>query len=51
MSHKNINSTGKSQCLEVIRVYGVLFENRPAVYFCNYKENYKIDTRLLDTTN
>ena len=26
---------------------GVLFENRPALYFCNYKEkNY---TRMLDT--
>ena len=21
---------------------GLLFENRPALYFCNYKENYKL---------
>ena len=30
---------------------GVLLENRPAVDFCNYKENKKTDTRMLDTTN
>ena len=29
---------------------GVLFENRPALYFCNYKENEKKNnTRMLDT--
>ena len=28
---------------------GVLFENRPALYFCNYKENEENDTRMLDT--
>ena len=27
----------------------VLFENRPALYFCNYKENKENDTRMLDT--
>ena len=27
----------------------VLFENRPALYFCNYKENDKNNTRILDT--
>ena len=26
-----------------------LFENRPAVCFCNYKENKKNNTRMLDT--
>ena len=28
---------------------GLLFENRPAVYFCNYKENKKNNIRMLDT--
>ena len=27
----------------------VLFENRPALYFCNYTENEKKNTRMLDT--
>ena len=27
----------------------LLFEKRPALYFCNYKENKKNDTRMLDT--
>ena len=30
-------------------IHGVLFENRPAVYFCNYKENKKNNIRMLDT--
>ena len=29
------------------RSAGVLFENRPALYFCNYKD--KKNTRMLDT--
>ena len=28
---------------------GLLFENRPAVYFSNYKENKKNNIRMLDT--
>ena len=28
---------------------GLLFENRPALYFCNYKENKKNKIRMLDT--
>ena len=32
----------------ILRTFGVLFENRPALYFCNYKENKK-NTRMLDT--
>ena len=28
---------------------GVLFENRPALYFCNYRENKKNNIRMLDT--
>ena len=28
---------------------GLLFENRAAFYFCNYKENKKNNTRMLDT--
>ena len=28
---------------------GLLFENRPALYFCNYKENKQNDIRMLDT--
>ena len=28
---------------------GLLFENRPALYFCNYKENKKNNIRMLDT--
>ena len=28
---------------------GLLFENRPALYFCYYKENEKNNTRMLDT--
>ena len=28
---------------------GLLFENRPALYFCNYKENKKNNLRMLDT--
>ena len=27
----------------------LLFENRPALYFCNYKENKKNNMRMLDT--
>ena len=27
----------------------LLFENRPALYFCNYKENKENNTRMLDT--
>ena len=27
----------------------LLFENRPAVYFCNYKQNKKNNIRMLDT--
>ena len=27
----------------------LLFENRPALYFCNYKENKKNNIRMLDT--
>ena len=29
--------------------FRVLFENRPALYFCNYTENEKNNTRMLDT--
>ena len=29
--------------------FGLLFENRPALDFCNYKENKKNNTRMLDT--
>ena len=29
--------------------YRLLFEKRPAVYFCNYKENKKNNRRMLDT--
>ena len=28
---------------------GLLFENRPALYFCNHKENKKNNKRMLDT--
>ena len=28
---------------------GLLFENRPALYFCNYKENKENNIRMLDT--
>ena len=28
---------------------GLLFEKRPALYFSNYKENKKNNTRMLDT--
>ena len=28
---------------------GLLFEKRPALYFCNYKENKKNKIRMLDT--
>ena len=28
---------------------GLLFENRPELYFCNYKENKKSNTPMLDT--
>ena len=27
----------------------LLFQNRPALYFCNYKENKKNNIRMLDT--
>ena len=27
----------------------LLYENRPALYFCNYKENKKSNIRMLDT--
>ena len=27
----------------------LLFENRPALHFCNYKDNKKNNTRMLDT--
>ena len=27
----------------------LLFENRPALYFCNYKENKENNIRMLDT--
>ena len=27
----------------------LLFENRPALYFCNYKENKKNNIRMSDT--
>ena len=30
-------------------LHWVLFENRPALYFCNYKENNKNNTRIFDT--
>ena len=34
----------------VLNITGVLFENRPALYFCNYKENNENNsTRMLDT--
>ena len=34
----------------MLNITGVLFENRPALYFCNYKENNKNNsTRMLDT--
>ena len=29
--------------------YWLLFENRPALYFCNYKKNKKNNIRMLDT--
>ena len=29
--------------------WGLLFENRPALYFCNYKENKENNIRMLDT--
>ena len=29
--------------------FWLLFENRPALYFCNWKENKKNNTRMLDT--
>ena len=31
------------------KIIWVLFENRPALYFCNYKENDKNNPRILDT--
>ena len=31
------------------RLLRLLFENRPALYFCNYKENKKNNIRMLDT--
>ena len=34
---------------EPVKIFRLLFENRPAVYFCNYKENKKNNTRMLDT--
>ena len=30
-------------------IFRLLFENRPALYFCNYKENKKNNIRMLDT--
>ena len=30
-------------------IYWLLFENRPALYFCNCKENKKNNIRILDT--
>ena len=39
-----------SVCQELLlRIVGLLFENRPALYFCNYKENKKSNIRMLDT--
>ena len=35
--------------LNIYELWGLLFENRPVVYFCNYKENKKNNTRMLDT--
>ena len=32
-----------------ISKFRLLFENRPALYFCNYKENKKNNMRMLDT--
>ena len=34
---KNDSETDKILCFEI----WLLFENRPALYFCNYKENKK----------
>ena len=35
--------------LDTLFFDGLLFENRPALYFCNYKENKKNNLRMLDT--
>ena len=43
----NYNNYYKSSELRLTNIW-VLFENRPALYFCNYKENKK-NTRMLDT--
>ena len=39
-----MNSSGKIKVifLKIYTFRGVLFENRPALYFSNYKENYKL---------
>ena len=42
----NISNFLKQIFLWSIRL---LFENRPALYFCNYKENKKNNIRMLDT--
>ena len=41
----NINSTKSI----IFYSYWLLFENRPALYFCNYKENKENNIRMLDT--
>ena len=35
--------------IEIVFNFLVLFENRPALYFCNYKENKKNNICMLDT--
>ena len=41
---------GQNTLIQIqVMVQGLLFENRPALYFCNYKENKKNNIRMLDT--
>ena len=46
-----LHVTGSIKTAVSVAIKGlrVLFENRPALYFCNYKENKRNNTRILDT--
>ena len=39
----------KADIVPLCSTIGLLFENRPALYFCNYKENKENNIRMLDT--
>ena len=44
-----LKANNSIRCHAVTMATWLLFENRPALYFCNYKENKKNSIRMLDT--